>query len=445
MIQWLCEVALALAVGAMILSAPGAVGLPFTVTDLGGTGAIGRAINDMGQVAGWSEFFVPSLGYTSTHAALWTNGSMADLGTLGGFQSNAKAINSLGQVVGWSFTSTGTVHAFLWTRGTMTDLGALGLGYSAAYGVNDRGQVVGGSTVSMVGTDLTHAVLWQDGAIVDLGTLGGDISVALGINNQGQIVGWSSTVSGSIHAFLWSNGTMGDLGTLPSIGWSKAFAVNGAGQVVGVSGDHAVVWTPLSAGGYAIRDLGTLGGPVSGAIAINDLGEVVGWSLARDSKAITGPVIVHAFLWAGGSMADLGTLPGAMHSAAYGINDEGQVSGASGDHLMWETGLGPVAYGEAALWTPPAPIQGVEVLKARVDALVISGILNQGQGLSLESKLNLVLLKVPGQPCVAVQAIKGFADEVSAYVRSGRLTTAQGLPLIELADAILGQLSAACR
>jgi probable HAF family extracellular repeat protein len=51
--------------------------------------------------------------------------TVIDLGTLGGNQSQAAAINPTGQVVGNSLTATGQTHAFLWDNGKMTDLGTL--------------------------------------------------------------------------------------------------------------------------------------------------------------------------------------------------------------------------------------------------------------------------------------------------------------------------------
>ena len=73
---------------------------------------------------------------------------------------------------------------------------------------------------------------------------------------------------------------------------------------------------------YRLTDLGTLGGKMSRATAINAAGQVVG-------EAATSSGATHAFLYAGGKTRDLGTLGGG-NSCAYGINATGQVVGSSG-------------------------------------------------------------------------------------------------------------------
>src|SRR4029453_12002142 len=78
------------------------------------------------------------------------NGSVMDLGTLGGQNSQALAVNDLGQVVGWSETGNGGRRAFLWSPGKgMMNLGTLGGNWSQALGINNRGEVIGLSRTTL--------------------------------------------------------------------------------------------------------------------------------------------------------------------------------------------------------------------------------------------------------------------------------------------------------
>ena len=286
----------------------------FTIVDLGtlgGTSSEAVDINDSGQVVG------RSYAADSYHAFSWMQATgMVDRGTLGGSFSDALAVNERGQVVGRAARPAGaSPHAFLWTAADgMVDLGTLGGMSSAAGRINDSGQVVGTSGTTSTPVAESHGFLWKRGeGMIDLGAIPGvERYGPLAINNSGQVVGYGFTSNMRLRAFSWTeSGGMVDLGA------GQALAVNDTGWVVG-GGDTAFLWT--EAAGRV--DLGTLGGPLSAAYAVNDSGQVVGYSM-------TSANLNHAFFWTKATgMVDLHTSAEPyIHSSARSINAGGQVVG----------------------------------------------------------------------------------------------------------------------
>lgn len=164
---------------------------------------------------------------------------------------------------------------------------------------------------------------------VPLDTLGGTFSVAFGVNDKGVGVGAAETASGAVHAVVWNNGETVDLGALPGGDSSRAFSINNANQITGWAHDEQgrvrpVRWDPVEGGGWAITDLGTLGGETGWGNRINSAGTVVG-------RADLATARYHAFRAdGGGEPVDLGILDYPQtrgYSEALGINDAGVIVG----------------------------------------------------------------------------------------------------------------------
>ncbi len=328
-------------------------------TDLGslaGTNNSGAAwISSNGIVAGLSENgqIDPSIsGLPEISAVMWRDGAITNLGTLpgGGYQSAAVSVNSHGEVAGiasnlvadsnsllnfnvnlWSGVGYGyQLRAFVWDqRNGMQDLGTLGTGTDAeAFKVNERGQVIGDSyTSSNPGACYgvtSGAFIWdRKHGMVDLGSFGGTCTFPNDINDHGQVAG-AGLVSGDSYqrAFLWQNGSLRDLGGFEGNN-TGAIAINEKGEAVGFA-QHAALWRHVG----QLTDLGTVGSdPCSFAQGINDVGQVVGNSTPSDCVHYD---TSRGFIWENGLIADLNALVPASSPLyiiyAYTINNRGEIA-----------------------------------------------------------------------------------------------------------------------
>ncbi len=223
-------------------------------------------------------------------------------------------INSQGQVAGSILNNSGRPVAAVWSAGNV--IAAVSTPDSQAKSINASGTVVGSY---FVGSD-EHAFVATNGVVTDLST-GYSAGDALGINASGMVVGWVSSNSNPI-GFIYnpSTGINTSLGLL-GVDNLQATAINDSGQVTGYStmtatSGHAFL---LENGSFA--DLGALGATgASEGSAINSSGQVVGWS------SVTPGGKLHAVEFANGSITELA--PGAAESAADGINDRGVVVGS---------------------------------------------------------------------------------------------------------------------
>jgi probable HAF family extracellular repeat protein len=342
-----------------------------------------RILNNAGVVSSFADTtladpFAPDFCFNPdcqlAHAYRWRNDVMTDLGSLvDGFTSLASSLNDRGWSIGASQTGIlnpagfPQIHATLWIERRIIDLGVVpGGSDSVGTSINNAGQAVGISNngvddpFSMLGIGIQiRTFVWERGELRDIGTLGGpDSTPGPGCNNQrpGVIVGSSYTsftpneTTGipTQDPFLWENGKMRDLGNL---GGTVSFGqcANNRGDVIGISslaeqpaacpggpGCHAFLWAHGS-----MKDLGTLGGDSSEAIWINDSGDIAG------SADLPTAGIHDAVRWKDGQILDLGTVIGDACSRGRAINARGQIVGGSSDctnflhAFLWEEG-GPM-------------------------------------------------------------------------------------------------------
>lgn len=364
--------AAALALTLPLVTAPGA-GAAVLVTELPGLPGYPThrtvAVNDLGQVVGFTS------GNGAPHTVHWSPGGAAtDLGV-----GTPSGLNQVGQVLiqePVSGTGPYVQRPRIWHAGTATDISPGG-GWVIASAINNSGSVPMTTSSSSSGYHQERAVLWQNGTHTTLPVTGPHLWLSA-INDAGVVAGNKMPMfSTDSYAFRCVNTTTCErLATVPGSGMYSVEAINGAGVVVGNQGTQALRWD-----GAGVTVLADNGGVANGPQALNERGDVVGWTrqFNGDRKAVLWPaggkpvdlgvpspseaVAVNqrgdvvgwtsaanpdaprAFLWRNGTVTYLGSLGGA-HSLPAALNDRGTVVGES------TTADGTL---KAVKWTLPSP------------------------------------------------------------------------------------------
>lgn len=297
--------------------------MTFTITISAAAAEKPAAVSSAGPRAMHHHYKVIDIGTFGGPSSYFNDLSLSDrFGFVGAF-GFAPVLNPKGILAGWADTSAPdpypafcfspdcfVSHAFAWHQGVKTDLGSVAEGWSStATWINSSGLIVGysqnGLSDPVVSFPELRAVIWKDGQITDLGTLGGSASYASAVNSSGKVVGTALNAVADPFSFY-------DV---------LFFGVPAGTQT------RAFIWDEKD----GMQDIGTLGGPDATAALINDRGQVAGFSYV-DSTPVpsTGIPAFHPFLWDRKSgMKDLGTLGGTQLGSVNGLNEKGQVVGAT--------------------------------------------------------------------------------------------------------------------
>lgn len=313
--------------------------VPYTVTNLGlppgADSAVGVRMNNSGEVVGWAIYYGQ---LNSIQGWLWTpDGGFTILPTPPGMpygRFSANDISDNGIIVGDDGYDAGL--AWRYENGQFTTIGPLnGLPICDGVAVNNSGDVVGTAKDAQL---TTPDDAFLDGAgigLMDLtpGSAGGR---AVDINETRQVAGYSQGPVTAFEAFRWDavNGTQ-FLGT-SGLAFSYATRMNELGQVVGYSlsatGFTYNVW--LYTDGVGQQVITVPAGSSAGPSGINNLGQVVGTTQATGGN--------FGWLWTptDGARAiyELYDFVSAGYSAveAFDINDAGQILAHAWDNNAGE-------------------------------------------------------------------------------------------------------------
>jgi len=304
-------------------------GVEYVLRDLGtlenSTLSVGVAINDRGEVAGWSQ--LP----TGASVPFYWSERTGFVTFLEGLPGAPVDINAKGQIAGWFYRDI-TLQGFLWSRRE----GFVDLGPFIPNAINDRGDIAGQCDISSP----MPCVLSASGVVRRLSVPDGGFGLAVDINNHGDVVGYVN-VDPRSHAAIWRRNqeTFEILTPTPDDGYEFVVAhdINDHGIIVGaVEQLGGLVRFPVI---WDRTDTGTVVESVPGqATNVNNHGMV---TLFAESplRTLIWDLRRHTF-------SELPSLGGLDQPFASGLNDRGVIVGSSST---------PAGENHAVIWEPVRP------------------------------------------------------------------------------------------
>jgi uncharacterized membrane protein len=290
---------LVLSVMGFVLTTPLAAQTYTPIDYPGAAGTVATAINDAGTVVG--DFCpAPCNGNERNHGYTWNQGTFTQFVFPGADFTRPLGINKTGQIVGYYRKNAANQdHGFLLSAGTFTAIDYPGASQTHAIGIDSASVIYGGycsSGNSCYGPgENVHGYVLSGGVFTTIDFPGAIFTEVWNQDRAGQIAGRYQDANGLFHVFLLSNGSF------------TTIDVPGAAET-------APGWYTLTGG-------------------INAGGDIASDYCAAEPCKNPLPN-AHGFLLSGGVYTSI-DFPGALATAAAGVNSSGDVAGLYHDATTW--------------------------------------------------------------------------------------------------------------